>query len=125
MRSIYTNEQWIGLGSGAAAAAAETYEKLGLEKLVAQGREKVEKGPLDTSCNPMRLRLQPYAPQPATLVCLSLQPRVPQVEKGSLDFSAAVEAARASAAEVKLAPALTLTLTLALTLTRTLALALT
>ena len=44
MKSIYTNEQWIGLGSGAAAAAAETYEKLGLEKLVAQGREKVEKG---------------------------------------------------------------------------------
>ena len=53
----------------------------------------------------MRLRLQPYAPQPATPVCLSLQPHVPQVEKGSLDFSAAVEAARASAAEVERARA--------------------
>ena len=62
-----TNEQWLGLGSGAAAAAAETARSLGLERLVAQGLE--------------------------------------QVERGSLDFSAAVEAARASAAEVERARA--------------------
>ena len=60
---IPTNEQWRGLGSGAAAAAAET--AMGLEKLMVQG-----------------------------------------IEKGrSFDFSAAVEAARASAAEVELARA--------------------